>query len=141
MSEQNLDLARRTFDAFANRDLTALSGMMTDDVEFLPVTANIATGGLPYRGHDGIRQYFEDAGRLWAELRAFPDEFSARGDSVVVALGRIHARGGGMIIDRPAGWVWEVRDGKIASGRVCASHEEALEAADAIARRSATEGD
>jgi ketosteroid isomerase-like protein len=31
-----------------------------------------------------------------------------------------------MIIDRPTGWVWRFRDGKIVSGRVFASQEEAL---------------
>jgi ketosteroid isomerase-like protein len=141
VSERNLELARKAFEAFADRDLTTLLGMMADDVEFLPVTANIATGGLPYRGPDGIRQYFDDVDRLWAELRVFPEEFRAMSEAVVVALGRIHARGGGMIIDRPTGWVWVMRDDKIASGRVCTSHEETLEAAAAIVRRSATEGE
>ena len=47
----------------------------------------------------------------------------------VVALGRIHGRGGGMIIDRPTGWVWRFRNEKIVSGRVYASQEEALRAA------------
>jgi ketosteroid isomerase-like protein len=141
VSEQNLDVARRAFEAFADRDLTALVANMAGDVEFLPVTANIATGGMPYRGHDGIRQYLEDVGRLWQELRVFPEEIRALSDSVVVALGRIHARGGGMILDRPTGWVWVMRDGKIVSGRVCATHEEALDAAAELVRRSEKRGD
>ncbi len=141
VSEQNQDLARRAFEAFADRDLPALVDLLAVDMEFLPVTANLATGGLPYRGHDGMRQYFEDAARLWTELRVFPEEFRAMSDSVVVALGRVHAHGGGMILDRPTGWVWVMRDGKIASGRVYASHAEAIEAAAAMVRRSTTEGD
>ena len=125
MSEENVELARRAFEAFAEREIDALTDLMHEDVEFLPVTANLTTGGLPYRGHDGIARYLEDVGRVWKELRVYPSEFRHWGDSVV-ALGRIHARGGGMIIDRPTGWVWRMRAGKIVWGRVYASQEEAL---------------
>ena len=141
VSEPNVELARRVFDTFADRDLPGMLAVMAEDVEFLPVTANIATGGLPYRGHEGIRQYFADAARLWGDLRLFPDEIRPVSESVVVTLGRIHARGGGMILDRPTGWVWVMRDGKIASGRVFGTHEEAIEAAAMTARRMATKGD
>ena len=125
MSDENVELARRAFEAFAERDVDALVELMHDDVEFLPVTANLTTGGMPYRGHAGIASYLEDVGRVWKDLRVFPSEFRQQGDAVV-ALGRIHARGGGMIIDRPTGWVWRMRDGKIVSGRVYASQDEAL---------------
>ena len=125
MSDENVELARRAFEAFAERDVEALVELMHDDVEFLPVTANLTTGGMPYRGHAGIASYLEDVGRVWKELRVFPSEFRHQGDAVV-ALGRIHARGGGMIIDRPTGWVWRMRAGKIISGRVYASQDEAL---------------
>lgn len=135
MSEQNLDLARRAFEAFADRDVVALLALSTDDIEFLPVTANITTGGVPYRGHEGLRRYFDDIARVWAELRVFPDELLDLGDTVVV-LGRVHGRGGGMIIDRPTGWVWRIRDGRIAAGRVYGSHAEALEAAGAPPERN-----
>ncbi len=125
MSEANVELARKVFEAFAVRDADALTGVMDDDVEFLPVTANLTTGGIPYRGHAGIAAYFADVDRVWDDLRIYPDRFRDFGHCVVV-LGRIHARGGGMVIDRPTGWVWRMRAGKIVSGRVYASHEEAL---------------
>jgi ketosteroid isomerase-like protein len=125
-----LHVARQVFEAFDQRDAAALTAQMTDDVEFLPVTANLALGGAPYRGHDGIALYLEHVARYWTEIRVFPGEFRDLGD-LVVALGRIRARGGGMIIDRPAGWLWRFRGDKIAWGRVYASHEEALQAAGA----------
>jgi ketosteroid isomerase-like protein len=130
VSEANVDLARRAFEAFAERDLDALLDLMDPEMEFLPVTANLTTGGLPYRGHDGLRRYLEDVGRVWDELRIYPSEFRDLGETVV-ALGRIHGRGGGMIIDRPTGWVWRMRDEKIVWGRVYTSQEEALRAAGA----------
>jgi ketosteroid isomerase-like protein len=130
VSEHDLDLARRAFEAFAARDVEALLALAVDDLEFLPVTANITTGGVPYRGHDGMRRYFDDIAQVWSELRVFPDEYRELAGAVVV-LGRVRGRGGGMIIDRPTGWVWRMRDGKIASVRVYGSHAEALEAAGA----------
>lgn len=125
MAEANVELVRRAFEAFAQRDIAAALEVMHPEVEFLPVTANLTTGGQPYRGHDGIRRYLDDVGRVWKDLRVYPSEYRDLGDCVV-ALGRIHARGGGTIVDRPTGWVWRMRDGKIVWGRVYATQEEAL---------------
>jgi ketosteroid isomerase-like protein len=126
----NFEVVERMFAAFAERDLDTLVEMMDPEVEFLPVTANLTTGGVPYRGHDGIARYFDDVARVWPELRLFPEEIrdGAR-VGVVVVLGRVLARGGGMILDRPTGWVFQMRDGRIARLRVYGSHEEAIEAA------------
>ncbi len=136
VSESNVDVVRRMFAAFAERDLDAMIREMDPGVEFLPVTANITTGGVPYRGHDGIARYLEDVARVWPELRLFPDEMRDRGD-VVVALGRVVARGGGMILDRPTGWVFTLRDGTIVRADVYGSHEEAIAAAHATDRKGA----
>jgi ketosteroid isomerase-like protein len=125
--ESNVDIARHAFEAFGERDLAAVLAVMDEEVEFLPATASLTTGGEPYRGHAGIARYLEDVGRVWKELRVYPSEYRDLGDSVV-ALGRIHARGGGMIIDRPTGWVWRMRNGKIVWGRVYSTQEEALRA-------------
>jgi len=126
----NFDVVERMFAAFAERDFGALVELMDPEVDFLPVTANLTTGGVPYRGHDGVARYFEDVARVWPELRLFPEEYSdGAPDDCVLVLGRVLARGGGMILDRPTGWVFAMRDGRIARLRVYGSHEEALEAA------------
>jgi ketosteroid isomerase-like protein len=116
------------FAAFAERDLAAMLPEMDPQVEFLPVTANLTTGGVPYRGHEGIARYLDDVAHVWPQLRLFPEDLRDHGH-VVVVLGRVVARGGGMILDRPTGWVFTVRDGKIVRGHVYGSHEEALAAA------------
>ena len=118
------------FAAFAGRDLEAIVEFMDPEIEFLPVTANLTTGGVPYRGHEGVARYFDDVARVWPELRLFPEEFrEGGGDGVVVVLGRVVARGGGMILDQPTGWVFLMRERRIARLRVYGSHEEAVEAA------------
>jgi ketosteroid isomerase-like protein len=128
VSELEVDVVRRMFAAFAERDLDGMVALMDPEVDFLPVTANITTGGVPYRGPDGIRQYLDDVARVWPALRLFPEEIRDLG-TVVVALGRVVARGGGMILDQPTGWVFSMRAGRILRARVYASHDEALAAA------------
>jgi ketosteroid isomerase-like protein len=126
----NFEVVERMFAAFGDRDLDALLTLMDADVEFLPVTANLTTGGVPYRGHDGVARYFDDVARVWPQLRLFPDEYrEGASDGCVLVLGRVVARGGGMILDNPTGWVFLMREGRIARLRVYGSHQEALQAA------------
>jgi ketosteroid isomerase-like protein len=129
VTEENIALVRRAFDAFTQRDLEAVLELVDPAVEFLaPPTAELAGQSAPYRGLEGIRKYFEDVGRVWEELDVIPHEYRDHGDHVV-ALGRVYARGvDGLVVDAPAGWVWEMRAGKIVSGRVYTSREQALEA-------------
>jgi ketosteroid isomerase-like protein len=129
VSGANADVVRSMFAAFADRDLEAMLALLDPAVEFLPVTANLTTGGVPYRGHAGIAQYMEDVADVWPRLRLYPDEFRELENGVVVALGRVVARGGGMILDRPTGWVIKMRGGKIVWMRVYGTPQEALDAA------------
>jgi len=128
VTESNADVVRRMFAAFAKRDLEAMVATMGDDVEFLPVTANLTTGGVPYRGHEGIARYMQDVEEVWPQLRIYPDDIRDLGESVVV-IGRVRARGGGMILERPTGWVFKMSAGRIVRGNVYGTPGEALEAA------------
>jgi ketosteroid isomerase-like protein len=126
----NFEVVERMFAAFAERDFEALVELMDPELEFLPVTANLTTGGVPYRGREGLARYFDDVARVWPELRLFPEELrDGAGEGCVLVLGRVVARGGGMILDRPTGWVAQLRDGRIFRLRVYGSHAEAVRAA------------
>jgi ketosteroid isomerase-like protein len=126
MSQENVELVRLGLQAVNDRDLDALLAVMDDDVEALPILAAMEGG---YRGHDGIRRWWEG---LFA---AFPD-FSAElveardlGDLIVSPL-RAHGRGAES--DTPFdATVWHVsrwRLGTCTLWRVYASESEALEA-------------
>jgi ketosteroid isomerase-like protein len=125
----NVEVVKSVFAAFERRDAGALVALCTEDCVFEPVTAQLAAGGEPYRGHDGMRRYLGDAARVWQELRPEPTVFHEVGDDTVVATGRIYAWGVGRVIDSPAGWLWRVRDGRIAYGRVFDTARDAREAA------------
>jgi ketosteroid isomerase-like protein len=127
--EDNIDIVRRAFVAFAHRDADALVALCAPDIVFEPVTARLAAGGEPYRGHAGMRQYLADVERVWQELRPTPDEYREGAGGIVVATGRVYAWGVGRVIDTPAGWLWRLRDGLIAYGRIFGTASGALEAA------------
>ena len=125
----NVDIVRQAFAAFEQRDPDLLADLVRPDIVFEPVTAQIAAGGKPYRGIDGIRRYLEDVARTWQELRPAPDTFYERDGGIVVATGRVYAWGAGRVVDAPAGWLWRVQGGKLAYGRVFETAAAALAAA------------
>jgi ketosteroid isomerase-like protein len=124
--EENVQVIRRLFDAFTRRDVDATLELMAPEIVFFAPTATLAHEGTSYRGHEGIRSYFADIDRLWEDLQVMPDEYRAEGDKVLV-LGQIHARGAvGYLADSPAGWLWELADGKVTHGHVYTKLEDAF---------------
>jgi ketosteroid isomerase-like protein len=120
---------RASFDAIGRVDLDALLALYHDDVEFLPVTGTkVERGG--YRGHAGVREYFEEVAPVWEEMQPYGGDFREVGDSVVVIGGcRVRGRGSGAETDSPMAWVITFRGDKIASHRGFADADKALEAA------------
>jgi ketosteroid isomerase-like protein len=56
MSQENVELLHRAYDAFNRRDLDALLALCDPDVEFISYTMQVERGD-PYRGHDGVRSW------------------------------------------------------------------------------------
>jgi len=124
----NIDLVRRLYEAFSERDIEAMLELLGADMEFFPqVTASMVKRSEPYRGHGGMRRYVEDATRVWIQLDIIPHEFRDLGDRVLV-IGRVYARGqGGYISDSPAAWLWRISEDRITWGRVYTNRAEAFQ--------------
>jgi len=129
VASTNVEIVQRIFAAFEHRDVEAVVERCAPDVVFEPVTARVAAGGEPYRGHDGMRAYMADVARVWQELRPSPDEFREGEGGIVVATGRVYAWGAGRVIDSPAGWLFRLHDGQIVYGRIFETTSGALEPA------------
>jgi ketosteroid isomerase-like protein len=125
---ENSDIVRKAFDAFSRRDAAALIALSDPDIVFRPPTGRLAGRDEPYRGHEGLRAYLADVGRVWQELRSEPDEYVELGDRVL-CTGRVYAWGVGRVVDAPAGWVWRLRDGRLVEGTVYETRRAAYEAA------------
>jgi ketosteroid isomerase-like protein len=123
------DVIRRLYAAFSARDVDAVLALSHPDVEFYPQGTSERTGREePYRGAEGLRQYFADVASQWEELRVEPGQLRIAGDGVV-AFGTAIGRGGGEEVRQPVIWVWKLRDGRVVSGRVVKTAAQAYKAA------------
>jgi ketosteroid isomerase-like protein len=128
MSEENVEIVQRAFDAIRRRDIEALLALYDADIEFLPLTGTrVESGG--YAGHAGVRSYFEEVAEVWEEMRPYADTTRPVGDHVLVMGGcAVRGIGSGALSDDPMAWVITLDDGKIVRHRGYRSADEALEA-------------
>jgi ketosteroid isomerase-like protein len=110
MSQENVKLVYRAYDALNQRDLDAVLALMDDDVEIVPRTAAIE-GSL--HGHEGVRRWWKNMLDVWPDLTVEVVEVGDFGD---LTLATLHLRGRGAGSDLPSdATVWQVnrwREGK-----------------------------
>jgi ketosteroid isomerase-like protein len=123
----DIEVVKAMFAAFADRDLDGVLAIADPEIEFAAVTGEQAGRKEPYRGHDGMRQYFRDVAAVWEELRLTPREFRGVGDLVLVT-GKVSARSRSRTITGSTGWVFRVRDGKVDYAHAYASAADAISA-------------
>jgi ketosteroid isomerase-like protein len=128
VASKDVMVVRAVFAAFAERDVERVLELIDPEVEFRAMTGDYAGRTGPYRGHEGIREYFRDVSFVWDELRLTPREYRAVGSSVLV-VGRVSARSHARIVEGSTGWVWRVRGGRVVYGRAYLSAAEAEQAA------------
>ncbi len=129
MSRANVERTREVIDAFNRRDLRAYLALTHPDVEFTPYEVYIE-GGDAYRGHAGVRTWWEDALAVIPNLRAEVDEMRDFGDRTFVrGCLRGDGAGSGAPIERSMWLVAEWHDGQEVWWCAFASEQEALEAA------------
>jgi uncharacterized protein len=122
-----MEVVQAVFEAFAERDVEGVLAHAHSDIELRPVTGEMAGREEPYRGHDGIREYFRDVASLWDELRIVPGEFRQHGDTILVT-GRVSARSPARIVAGSTGWIWRVANGLVTYARVYPSAADAMAA-------------
>jgi ketosteroid isomerase-like protein len=110
--EAEVATVRAIYDAFSRRDVEGMLEHVADDcVIDLPGTAERAGRSEPYRGPDGVRQYFADAALVWNELTLYAEDIRAASDGVVV-FGHIEGEHHGEAVRRRVIWLWQLRSGK-----------------------------
>ena len=127
MSEDKVELHRRGIEAINRQDLDALLELTHPDVTASPLIA--AVQGTAYRGHAGIRRWWDDLHGAFPDFSVELGEIRTEGNMTVVPL-RAHARGAES--DVPIEWpMWNViewRESRCVSWQTFSSETEALEA-------------
>jgi ketosteroid isomerase-like protein len=120
---EEIATVRAIYDAFARRDLEGALEHVAEDLTFSPQgTAQLIGRSEPYRGSEGLRQYFADVARVWDDLTLHATDIRATLGGVVV-FGRVEGTVDGRRIEVDALWTWQVRDGKAVSMRATALGE------------------
>jgi ketosteroid isomerase-like protein len=79
----------------------------------------------PYRGHDGMREYFADVERAWRSLEVHPGELRSVATAVIAFGTAYGVRHDGTIVELPVIWTFKLRDGLLLSGRIVATAAQA----------------
>jgi uncharacterized protein len=128
MSQENVEIVRKVFDAMSARDRERAISYAAPDM-VLDATRRVFNP-TTYHGPEGLQQFTADMDEVWEEFHADPDEFLVAGDSVVVT-GRMagKGRGSGVVVERDFAGVWTVRDGRVVRWEIHPNRAAALEAA------------
>ncbi len=135
----NLEATQKLFAIWNTRDFEALIPFVTEDIEWEPATQSMVEGGT-FTGVDGLHEFFDDWDKSWKTWEVEPSEVRDLGDRVLI-LGHVHAEGrnSGLVLDQPAAYLFEFRDGLLAYGATFFDHAEAEAAA--RARTAIQEGE
>jgi ketosteroid isomerase-like protein len=129
MSEENVEVVRKAYEAFAREGLDRFTEHFTDDVDYRAVEGAPDDRG-PIHGKDAVRAWLQDWIDTFHEFWFEPIELIDAGEDTVVAVERFGGRAklSGVETDQTEAVVYSIRDGKLARCREYATRHEALEA-------------
>ena len=129
MSEENVEIVRRSFQAWNSRDPVEIARFYKEDMKWQSAMADVF--GETIGGHEAIKQEMARWDKEWSATRFEIDELIDLDDTRVLSLHRVIAtgRGSGVKVVRTLSGVYELHDGKIVKMRIYLDRAEALEAA------------
>jgi ketosteroid isomerase-like protein len=127
MSQENVELTHRVYDAFNRRDLDSLLALMDPEVE--TTSRLIGFSGRSYYGHSGVRAWWRDLHAIFPDFSAEILEVRDPGDFVIV---HVWTRGHGLDSGTPfEDRLWQAsewRHGKVVWWQMFGTEADALEA-------------
>ena len=126
MAEDKVEIVRAGFEAFNRGGVDALLPFVHPGFE-VTTPPELASEPDTYRGHEGVRRYFDSFYEAMEEIRWDPRSFREVGDRVVVeftlrALGKTT----GLDVAQDAVMVWSLVDGKAIGLQLYPTLDEAL---------------
>jgi uncharacterized protein len=127
MSQENVEIALRIFDAYRRRDFDAALALMDPEVEaHNPPEVPEAT---IHRGREAVRRDWEQTLELFDDFSIELEEYFDAGEDLLVYLRyRGRSRGSHAEVVAPMAHVWTFRGGKVIRFRQFLDRAEAREA-------------
>jgi ketosteroid isomerase-like protein len=131
MSQQNVEIVRRVFEATARRDADAVIALYHSDIEWDTSRAELGRmiGGGVFHGYEGARRFLRSYNEAWEQLDYEIEELIDAGDRVVsVVNNRARGRASGVEVELRMPCVWTIRNGQVVRAVFFTSRAEALKA-------------
>jgi ketosteroid isomerase-like protein len=130
VSQENVEIVQRMYEAFHGGDFEAALAHFDDEV-VIDTTHGRVDGGVA-QGRDSVAPMIAQWIAAFEDWREEIDEIRALGDKVyVAATQRGRGKETGIDVETPYGIVYEVRDGRIARLTMYIERKDALRAAGA----------
>jgi ketosteroid isomerase-like protein len=141
MSEENLDVVRRSFEALVSGDFETAFASFDPHAEW--ATAEDEPDARTYYGLERVRRLVASFAEPWADRfdrAVLPEEYIDLGDWIVVPTsGRLHGRGSGIEMDIRETYAVRLRGGRIIRVEEYRTREQALEAVQSAPRTNAAD--
>jgi ketosteroid isomerase-like protein len=126
MSQENVAIVRRIYEAYGRRDNTTLFEVYAPDVEWdISELGHFGIASV-YHGHDGVRACFRDLFSAFREFEIRAEELRDVNDRVLVTVWEHGVgRASGAIVERHHHAVWTLRDGEVVRMRVYIDRSDA----------------
>jgi ketosteroid isomerase-like protein len=111
MSQENVEIVRRFYDAWARDEFPGPAELMDPDIEYVNPSEAVEPGVR--HGRDAFSEAVAKVFEGWETWKMEPEEFTAVGDQVAVAVRYCaRGRGSGVQVDGRESALWTIRDGK-----------------------------
>jgi ketosteroid isomerase-like protein len=130
MSQENVEIVRRLYDAVNLAGLGAVTDFLHPEVEVVP-PPNWPEGSALLRGRERVQEFARQWMETFEDFRVEPERYVDSGGEEVVVYVRDRGRikGSGTEIDNRLIHVWTLTGGKVIRWQLFAEEDQALEAA------------
>jgi len=129
MSQENVEIVRRSFDVWRSGDFEAIRSLYTNDA-VIQTPDGLTNQGETAAGDDPVRRWLAELRESWSEMRWAVERIFETEQAVVCfyRVASVGRRSGAEVVRDLAG-VYRIRDGLIAEERIYLDRGKAREAA------------
>jgi ketosteroid isomerase-like protein len=130
MSQTNVEVVRGIYEAVARRDSATPFEVYAEDIVWDVSNSHRATvmGSALYHGHEGVRQFWQEALSVFGTVDLDVEELIDAGDRVVALIReREIGRTSGAPVDARHAAVWTLANGKVVRMQIFDNRAHALQ--------------